>query len=190
MNSLYGLILCGGKSSRLGKSKYNIRKDGVELYTWWTNVLGRVCVKTYVSCQSSQKTEIDHPNLILDEFVHAGPLEGIYKAFQLHKTVNWLVIACDLVYAEYPDINTLVTSNEENNDGICYENLETGDPFPLMTIYNSKIYSLLKKEYHSDLKSPKRLLMHSNIKKIKPSDSIILKGINTPEDFDAWRKSV
>ncbi len=189
MNALYGLILCGGKSSRLGFPKYSIEKDGFPLYKWWNNTLNAVCDKTYISCQAMQTKEIDYPLIIKDESTDSGPLEGIYKAFQVNDKVNWLVMACDLVFADHKDITALIKNNREGNDAICYLNPETREPFSLFTIYNSQIFPSLVDEYQSELKSARRLLMNSNVILLNPEDPNILKGINTMEELMSWRQN-
>jgi molybdopterin-guanine dinucleotide biosynthesis protein A len=188
-NTLYGLILCGGNSSRLGFPKFKLKREGVAVYQWWTNKLSEICKRTYVSCKAFHQTEIEFPDVVLDEAGDAGPLEGIYQAFQLNNKVSWLVVACDLVNADVDDVNTLIENNDDEKDAVCYINPETREPYSLFTIYNPLIESALITEYHSELKSAKRLLTQSNVIKLTPTDPNILHGINTKEDLDKWQRA-
>lgn len=157
------------------------------LYTWWIKTLSAICNETYISCQSSQIADINYPFIIEDQSTDSGPLEGIHNAFLFNSAVSWLVVACDLVYAGEKDIDFLVNHNQFDKSAVCFENSETGEPFPLLSIYNSKIIPSLEKEYHSALKSAKNLLKKSDAIIIKPPSSKILKGINTIEDLENWQ---
>ena len=189
MTKLNALILCGGNSSRLGIPKFKIEKEGIPLYKYWIQLLQEFCPVIYISCKESQVSEIDHPLYICDTQDNRGPLEGIYRAFETDPKANWLVIACDLVYANKSDLLSLLQHQDDAMDAIAFNNPETGEAFPLMTIYNRGIYSALHTEYKSNSKSPKRLLMNSNVQLIVPEDPIILMGINTREEYEDWKKS-
>lgn len=189
MNALYGVILCGGKSSRLGIPKYQIEKESMPLYKWWIKTMQTCCDQIFISCQTSQIADIDHPFIIEDESKDSGPLEGIYNAFLFNSTVNWLVVACDLVYASDKDLDDLLKSNRSDKAAVCFENPETGEPYPLLSIYNSRIFPTLKKEYQGEFKSAKHLLMVSDALVLMPTDSKILKGINTIEELEDWKKT-
>ncbi len=189
MNALYGLILCGGKSSRLGFPKYQIEKESMPLYKWWIKTMHTFCDETFISCQTSQIADIDYPFIIEDESKDSGPLEGIYNAFLFNCTANWLVVACDLVYAGGSDLDALLKNNRSDKTAVCFENPETGEPYPLLCIYNSRIFPTLKQEYQGELKSAKHLLMVSDALVLKPEDPKILKGINTIEELEDWKKT-
>jgi molybdenum cofactor guanylyltransferase len=190
MAELHALILCGGQSERLGFPKFNMKKMGIPIYQHWINMLSSVCNTTYISCRPEQQHQIAHPNIIPDKKTQAGPLEGIYQAFQLNSQSNWLIIACDLVYVNKNDINRLINCNEDGIDAIAYQNPETNEVFPLLGIYNSSLLSSMETEYKNTLKSPKNMLQHSRLKLLIPDNPIILKGINTKNDYDSWQESL
>ncbi len=189
MSTLNALILCGGQSSRLGFSKFKIIKEGLPIYKFWIQQLEDLCSTCYISCKTIHKSEIDHPFIFSDIDENAGPIEGIFRAFESFPKSNWLVIACDLVYVSKPDFLKLINNNDENYQAIAFKNPETHEAFPLLTIYNYQILSELITEYNSHTRSPKILLNNSNIKLLESDNPIILKGINTQEEYRIWKKS-
>jgi molybdopterin-guanine dinucleotide biosynthesis protein A len=188
--ALYGLVLCGGKSSRLGFPKYMIEKEGVPLYKWWLNLLRQDCEKVFISCKSTQKQDFENADIITDESDDEGPLDGIRQAFQFNPNVKWFVAACDLVQIDQAILKHLIDNKRDDRDATCYVTPETRDPFPLLTIYNPSIKPQLEIEYQSQMKSAKKLLKRSNTKLLETIHKDQLKGINTIADLEQWINSL
>lgn len=191
MNSylpLTGLILCGGKSSRLGFDKLSVIKDTVPVYNWWLGVLEKHCSSIYISCNPHQADQYKLPNTLIDIEAHQGPLGGIYSAILKHPDQALLVVACDLVYITEEDIEALITQRDPTSYGTAYLTSGTDFPFPLCTIYEPKIFDDLKQEYLYSKKSAISVLKNKDIKLIH--HKINLDGINTPEEYEKWQRDL
>ena len=70
----------------------------------------------------------------------------------------------------------------------CYLNNENNLPFPLFTVYENKIFSLLLNEYYNGRKSALDVLLKSEINII--NNNINLKGINTTADLLEYQNSL
>ena len=186
---LNGLILCGGESSRLGIPKFTIQKNGVPLYQYWIEQLHSYCHKIYISSKRDINYPFQHPFIIYDQKTGTGPLEGIYQAFKLDQDSNWLVVAVDLVYAGQEDIQALVTNQSDDMEAVCFENPDTKEPFPLLTIYNKSIFKNLKSEYNTDRKSAKQLLLHAKTRVLCHDNKFTTLGINTLEELKKWKST-
>ncbi|MBK7243564.1 MAG: NTP transferase domain-containing protein [Saprospiraceae bacterium] len=137
MNSylpLTGLILCGGKSSRLGFDKLSVIKDTVPVYNWWLGVLEKHCSNIYISCNPHQADQYKLPNTLIDIESHQGPLGGIYSAILKHPDHALLVVACDLVYITEKDIDS--THNSKRSDFLWYNLLDFRDRFSISIVYH------------------------------------------------------
>ncbi len=188
-SSLFGLILCGGLSSRLGYPKHLVTKDQLELYNWWVHQLLLICNQVHISCSISQLSSINYPHTLVDQKDATGPLEGIYQAFQFNSNVDWLIVAVDLVHLTIKDLRLLVANNSDTFDVIAFSNPQTNAAFPLCCIYKKSAKDQIDLVYHGELKAPKMVLSHLNTKMIPVEDPIKLTGINTPEELSAWRLS-
>ncbi|MBK9717913.1 MAG: NTP transferase domain-containing protein [Saprospiraceae bacterium] len=191
MNSsvlLTGLILCGGKSSRLGFDKLSVIKDTVPVYNWWLRVLEKHCSNIYISCNSQQANQYMLPNTLIDIESHQGPLGGIYSAILKHPDQALLVVACDLVYITKTDIDALIHNRDPSKYSTAFEPSDSNFPFPLCTIYEPKIFNDLIQEYQSSKRSALTILKKNEIKLIK--HNINTNGINTPEEFDKWQRDL
>lgn len=90
-----GIILCGGKSSRMGRDKGLIEFDGEPLILRSARLLRQHCQQLVIS---GQKTEYKSLGLkcLPDLYANAGPLGGIASCLRT-TGFHWnMVLACDM----------------------------------------------------------------------------------------------
>jgi molybdopterin-guanine dinucleotide biosynthesis protein A len=113
-DNLYGLVLCGGKSSRMGKDKGELQYYQTNHRTYLYHTLNQFCDKTFISCRADQKHIIDSEvNHILDENVYGGPLNGILSASHTHPDKAWLIVAVDLPHVNERTIRSLIMPEKQ-----------------------------------------------------------------------------
>src|SRR5690606_4800666 len=91
---LYGLVLAGGRSRRMGRDKAALAyQDGVPHVRRTADLLAGVCERVFVSCRADQANGKGDPALaslpdpvgrIPDTFDIGGPLNGILSALAAH----------------------------------------------------------------------------------------------------------
>jgi molybdopterin-guanine dinucleotide biosynthesis protein A len=92
-----GIILAGGKSSRMGAEKGLQELCGKPLINYAISVLSEMCSAIFIS-SSSRAYESFGYEVIADEFPGIGPMGGIYSALKQSKTEKNLVLSCDLPF--------------------------------------------------------------------------------------------
>jgi len=100
LTDVYGLVLAGGQSQRMGRDKAALAYHGKPQLQWAYDLLRGVCEKTFVSVRPDQRSEPTRAALpqIVDAQPGIGPIAGISAALNEHTNVAWLVIACDLPF--------------------------------------------------------------------------------------------
>ena len=94
---LYGLVLAGGKSTRMGSDKGLIQYHDRPQQEYLYHLLEQVCSKVYLSIRNEQQASVSNEfNVIADQNEYHGPFNGILSAHKAHPNVAWLVLACDL----------------------------------------------------------------------------------------------
>ncbi|MDQ3142903.1 MAG: NTP transferase domain-containing protein [Bacteroidota bacterium] len=187
MKNLYGLILCGGFSSRLNQPKHLVLKNNLPLWFWWTQLLNKYCQQVYVSCRKEQSMDFGSERLIVDEYQSEGPLSGIVSAISVSKINAWFVVACDLVYVTERDIIDFVANRNPAKQATAFFNPETNSPFALLTIYEPTIFSNLLSEWSTERKSAYRVISASDTHLLTTNNPLLLKGINSIEDLSKWK---
>jgi molybdopterin-guanine dinucleotide biosynthesis protein A len=92
-----GIILAGGKSSRMGTDKGFQELCGKPLIVYAIEVLSGLCDKIIISSGSDAYQSLGF-DVVADEFPGIGPMGGIYSALKQSKTEQNLVLSCDLPF--------------------------------------------------------------------------------------------
>lgn len=182
---VYGLILAGGLSKRMGSDKGALNYHGRPQTHHCFEILSQLCRNTFISCRNEQQSLSHIKDLpqIHDSFPATGPLGGILSAME-QKPGAWLVVACDLPYLDLKNLKKLIRNRNPFKVATCFSNPEEGWAEPLCTLYEPKAYSRLLQFFSLRNMCPRKMLMNSSIKSITPIDQNIIINANTPEDYD------
>ena len=107
---LYGLVLSGGKSTRMGTDKGLIEYHGVPQREYLYNLLSQVCENTFISLREEQKAEVPETmKTIVDLNEFRGPYNGLLSAHKKYPDAAWLVLACDLPLMDLDALKELIS---------------------------------------------------------------------------------
>ncbi len=185
---IYGLVLAGGKSQRMGEDK------GAMVYHQKTqrehvaDLLKPLCEKVFVSCRPDQAAQIEseqpYPTLP-DTFLGLGPLGAILTAFRHNPDAAWLVAACDLPLLNSDTLSQLIRARNATKIATAFRQPdEEGWPEPLITIWEPKSYLVALQFLAQGYSCPRKILINSNIRLIDCSLPDALKNVNTQEEKD------
>ena len=185
---LFGLVLVGGKSTRMGRDKALISYNGYETQLERSSALLRTeCQKVFVSQRKDQAFELpNYADVIFDSVKEVkGALCGILSAMHKHPDEHWLVIACDLPNLEADTLRKLVREFEsESPQLIAYKSSYDGLPEPLCAIYPAGILEELL-AYSSELNiyCPRKILMAMNARLVEQDNPTSLNNVNTTSEY-------
>ena len=184
---LYGLVLAGGKSLRMGIDKGVMQWHDKEQRCHVADMLGDFCEEVFISCREEQRNEIDkHYQTLVDNYEGAGPAVGILSAFNFKADVAWLVIACDLPLLDKQTIDYLVRNRETASIGTTFKSPFDGLPEPLITIWEPASFEVLKTHISDGYSCPRKALIRNEARVnilIAPDDNSLMNA-NTPEDAE------
>ena len=181
--TLNGLLLHGGKSSRMGKDKGEIEYHGIPQVDYLFEILNSHCEKTYWSV-SGRLDDSSKENSIVDTFTGLGPFGGILSAFRYDPNCAYLSIPCDVPFIDESLIRNLIEHRDTSKVATCFHNKETDFPEPLITIWEPKAYSRLLYFLSLGYSCPRKVLINSDIKEIDPPHELSLFNANTPEESE------
>ena len=188
---LKALILVGGISSRMGKDKYLLEVNSKPQYIYLAELLKKVNIPAYISCNKNQQDKIESDyQVIVDVFQGVGPMGGIASAFEFDNTVDWLVIACDLILIDLATIELLVSKQDELSDVITYKKRDSDFPETTITIYKSSSQPLLKQAIADNSYSLQKVLRKCKLKTINPPEDNKLWNANTPIELQEAYKFI
>jgi len=187
MNSapLYGLVLAGGRSVRMGEDKGGIAWHGKPQRYYMADVLASLCEDVYISCRPDQESTINAPYKPLVDSVDAGgPIAGILSAFARFPGTAWLVVACDLPLLTTEVLKDLLQHRKPFLHATAFRSPGDGMPEPLIAIWEPSSYPFLQQHLSGGGKCPRKFLIN-NYNTVFIFDNQApqsLLNANTPED--------
>ena len=183
---LYGLVLAGGKSTRMGADKGLLNYHGVPQQEYLYNLLSKVCDQVFLSIRTDQQSEIPKDfQVIVDQNEYRGPFNGMLSAHKAYPEVAWLVVACDLPLLDLDTIQNLVKSRKASKLSTSYATKASGLPEPLITIWEpSGLDSAMEYLKNTESSCPRKFLINSEISLVHPERDETLYNANSLEEFE------
>lgn len=180
-----GLILAGGRSSRMGQPKGLLDYHGKPQYRYVAEMLSVFCERVFVSCRAEQQTLFDGYEVILDSASYGdiGPLNGVLSAFDKEKNLAWLVVGCDYPLLQPSDFEQLVQEKTTGAIATVFFNPETHFIEPLIGIYEASAGSALQSWFQIGEQSLRRFLEKQQVQKVIPKHPERLKSVDTWEAY-------
>lgn len=185
--SIQGLVLAGGKSTRMGTDKGTLNFSGKNQRDVAIELLKKHHLKTYLSVRENQEISIE--NKITDKLIGLGPFGAICSAFQENPDVAWLVLATDLPFVTDEVIQLLLKHRNPSKAATTIKGKNKDFPEPLITIWEPKSYQLLLNYLAQGYSCPRKVLINSDVEIVEIDDDFI-RNINTPEEFKNAHKEI
>ena len=189
---LNGLLLAGGKSSRMGRDKASmvVGGDGITQARRAAELLGKFCERTFVSLRAGQPAPEGAQRLevLVDSPLAQGPLSGILAAFQKDPEAAWLVLACDLPFISEQVLSHLIAHRKPNDPPpfLAFASSSDGLPEPLCAIYEPSARAVLERHAARGHFCPRHIMIEEKADLIAlPKGAIdALTNLNTPQDLE------
>ncbi|MEH6680177.1 MAG: NTP transferase domain-containing protein [Sediminicola sp.] len=183
---LYGLVLTGGRSSRMGTDKGSLDYHGIPQREYVYDQLEQFCQRTFYSCRAQQYPELNGKgNTIWDQYGFPGPFNGLLSAHAQYPKVAWLVMACDLPFLNGTGISELISAHDPQKNATAFSNPGSGMPEPLAAIWEpSGLQCALDYLDKGGKPAPAWFLRQANVKLVVPIDENMLLNANSPVDYD------
>lgn len=188
---LAGVILAGGKSSRMGvdKSSLILPASQISLLEHCQNKLALICAENVFISGAN------HPDALLDLVPNCGPLAGVYSVVnQLQKQnsqINEIVVVpVDMPDIRYADLDYLVKMGRESQSLCCFYKCFLPLYIPLTTEVIEYLSALFAPQTTEPALSNKQAqyALKRMINELQGRQIAVLKGaqlnnINTPEQW-------
>jgi molybdopterin-guanine dinucleotide biosynthesis protein A len=185
---LTGLVLAGGRSTRLGQDKVALPVDGRSLLERTASLAGAFCSRVVVSGRDPATLGLDLPWLP-DEVPGLGPLGGILTGLA-RLGGPLLVLACDLPLMDEATVALLVEHRQRRPPGTVVSTFlqsATGFIEPLVAIYEGEARPFLATALKAGERRVYRALPASgqHLLPYGPERAQVFFNINYPSDLAA-----
>jgi molybdenum cofactor guanylyltransferase len=194
-NPIYGLILAGGKSSRMGRDKAALHYyNNMPQVAYLAELIKPIVKEAFISVN---KTQVGQPHLqgmrlILDQFDTQTPLNGILSAMKELPNACWLVVAVDMPHVSIEAINILINNRMPDRVATAFVSPVKGGADPLFALWEGSRYEQLKEFIELNQRAcPRSVFKHFNGHLIESAvPDKVLSNINTPEEYSQTQQEI
>ena len=192
-----GIILAGGRSSRMGRDKAALPFGDLPLLSWVVKRVATVCDPVIVVAKTADAYRVSGATVITDQWPGEGPLVGLHAGLMGTQTEYAAVVACDLPFVD-PALLAGLIDLAPGWSAIVPEAL--GNVHPLCAIYHRSVGQHAEDILTRGGGSLRRLLAVPALRvRFIPEDNLrawdpqlrSFTNLNTPEDYAqataAWR---
>lgn len=181
---LYGAVLIGGASTRMGRPKHLIKRtDGCSWLEHLISLLEPLVIEAVVSGAGELPDSLRGVERVDDLAGVAGPLAGIGALLRKRPFVTWLVCACDMPYITSACVEWLLAQRKRGHAAVVPRNLETSRSEPLFAWYDYRSSPLVEDLIAAGSSKISELCPHEHIyqPEIPRSRTGCWRNINYPE---------
>jgi molybdopterin-guanine dinucleotide biosynthesis protein A len=185
---LFGLVLAGGRSTRMGRDKASLPYgDGTPQLERAVALLGRHAARVYVSVRADQAADPLRARFaqIRDLHENIGPIAGLLAAQAQHPQSAWLLLACDLPLLDDASLAHLVSRRDAARTATAYRSSHDGLPEPLCAIYEPRSREPLSAWVAAGKECPRKFLSSADTALLDEPNPRALDNINTPTEYGA-----
>jgi molybdopterin-guanine dinucleotide biosynthesis protein A len=176
-----GVIVAGGKSSRMGSDKGLLLYRGKPLVQYSIDLLKPFCSELLISTQNREYAQFGLP-MIADEITDCGPMGGIYSSLKSTNADILFVLACDMPFVTPETVVKLLSCNHEFDCLVprVNEKLE-----PLCAIYSRKLFKKIEGRILAGNLALHSLILESDCCFVDFNDRIEdFRNFNTPGEIE------
>lgn len=185
-DKIYGLVLSGGKSTRMGEDKGLITYHNLPQREHLYHLLNEVCDQTFLSIRKDQEKEIsDSFKTIVDKDEFRGPYNGLLSAHKAHPEVAWLVLACDLPLMDKKALQELIAARNSDKIASAFADADDPLPEPLCAIWEPE--ALQKSVAYLEAGNgscPRKFLINSDVNLVFPKEKEVLLNANSRAEYE------
>ena len=192
MTPLYGLVLAGGRSSRMLTDKaaltYGARPQLAEAF----DLVARHVSRAFISVRADQVDEpmrAGYPQIV-DGERGRGPITGIIAAQARFSDVAWLVVACDLPRLDDATLCDLMARRDPGMLATAFRSRVDGLPEPLCAIYEPPSREPILAHVAAGRDCPRKFLMAHRVALLDAPQPTALENANTPPEAEAARAAL
>ena len=185
---LYGLVLAGGRSSRMQRDKASIEyRPGETQLAAAVKLLESRVARSFISVRPDQRDDGTRAGFrqIVDRGGVEGPIAGISAALAEFPDAAWLVLACDLPFLGARTLDALIAARDTAAEATAFRSSHDGLPEPLCAIYEPRAREPMAAHIAGGRNCPRKFLINAKTRLLEQPDPRALDNVNTVAEYGA-----
>jgi molybdopterin-guanine dinucleotide biosynthesis protein A len=189
---LHGLVLAGGRSTRMGRDKATLAYHGRSQLDAARALLAPRVADCFVSVRPDQvgdPARARHPQIV-DGPEGLGPAAGILAAQRAHPQAAWLVLACDLPFLDAGTLDALLAARDPGKVATAFRSAHDGLPEPLCAVYEPAAAPPFARYVAEGRSCPRKFLLTHDVKLVDLPRAHALDNVNSADEYWATMQSI
>ncbi|CAL2078114.1 molybdenum cofactor guanylyltransferase [Tenacibaculum sp. 190524A05c] len=176
--NITGIILAGGKSSRMGSDKGLMHYEGKSFIQYSIEALKPIVSTIIIVSNNNEYDQFGYSRKedTVEEF---GPVAGIYAGLESSLTAYNLILSCDIPLIRTEVLESLVQNSKLEEEVILLKS--QGRLMPLIALYNKECHKKFKRAIEQREHKLMNVLSECSIKiiELQDEDSMYTTNVNT-----------
>jgi molybdopterin-guanine dinucleotide biosynthesis protein A len=184
---LTGIVVCGGKSSRMGTDKSMLQYYSEPQRYHIVQLLQPFCTDFYISLNNNQEEVYNDKYKVARDknvFDNLGPMTALLSVFEALPGKNLLFIGCDYPLLTTNELSLFVQSINETTKVKAFFNEAENLYEPLLAYYPSSFGTELKDYFLRGKNSLQKLLFQSDAERYIPINKDAMRSVDNKMDFE------
>lgn len=190
--SLYGLVICGGQSTRMGADKSTLVYYQKPQHDHVADLLAPFCEKVIICCNENQFRTLQSAYEKLSDlpaFANSGPAAALLTAFETFPDKDFLVAGCDYPFLNAAEFSNFLRFAHKDLTAAAFYNQE-GWYEPLLAWYSRFAAPSLTAMFTNGSCSLQRFLKEQQAGKYRPVSGKTMRSVDTPEELHAVMQEI
>ena len=180
-----GIILAGGKNSRMGRNKALVEWRGKRLIDWVIDSIKPVCARIIISSNEVLATTQGY-EIVPDRYQKKGPAAGIESGLYHSKTDLNIIVSCDTPLLNPGFFNFMLEKHQDKEISIP---IHEGINEPMIGIYRRSVHSVFEEAIKSGLNKPPAIIRSCYHQEVPINPDLnfyqpeMFLNLNSPEDL-------
>nr|WP_321454066.1 molybdenum cofactor guanylyltransferase [uncultured Carboxylicivirga sp.] len=177
---LTGVILAGGKSSRMGQDKGLMLYRDIPLVKYSIDLFEKLCTDIIISTNNPEYSKFGYP-LIADEYADAGPIGGLYSSLNASEYDDTIVSPCDMPFLTSALFQEVLSKKGDAKAAVIQSS--GGRTFPTVGYFHKEALDTIQSQIQKKQFKMLILLEVLNARIIQSDNIEQLANFNAPEDL-------
>jgi len=180
--NITGIILAGGKSSRMGSDKGLLMLNNKPFIQYSIDALKPLVSEIIIVSDASEYDDFGLKR-ITDITKDAGPVSGIYSGLEASKTEYNLILSCDIPLITSEVLQQLIDAIDDTSEIIQAES--NGKSMPLIALYKKSVKDTFKSLLEQGERRLRVAIKGCNYKNVVLDEAFqnATLNVNTKEEF-------
>jgi molybdopterin-guanine dinucleotide biosynthesis protein A len=189
-NNITGIILCGGKNSRMGKNKALLELGGKLVINHVIEILTPICNEIILSTNNNELDFLPYKK-VSDKRANLGPIAGFQSTLLESSTTHNLIISCDTPFVSTALLSYLLEKSENYDVVLPSFNNHLQ---PMIGYFNKNFLKIIDHQIKAGNVKPINIFENANMLKVEITKVLefynehLFFNINTKEQYEEAKR--